>query len=147
MPLYEYECKKCGNRSERIEKLSAVRTCEKCPKCGGRVERLMSAPAIRFKGSGWYVNDYARSSPGNTPSKEDGASQKAVKQRPMARPGQARQVGQGGEQTSLSAQRKKEVGRQRKITRPAPSEFEVAEVSPELLAEFRVLEGDFDRGL
>lgn len=76
MPLYEYECQKCGSHSERIEKLSGPHL-RKCPKCGGRVERLMSAPAIRFKGSGWYVNDYARSSPGNTPSKEDGASQKA----------------------------------------------------------------------
>lgn len=75
MPLYEYECQKCRNHSERIEKLSGPHL-RKCPKCGGRVERLTSAPAIRFKGSGWYVNDYARSSPGNTPSKEDGASQK-----------------------------------------------------------------------
>ena len=59
MPLYEYECDKCGDRFERIQRLSddPVKT---CPECGGAVEKLMSSPAIQFKGSGWYVTDYAK---------------------------------------------------------------------------------------
>lgn len=61
MPLYEYECEKCGKHFEKIEKMGGPHL-KKCPSCSGRVERLMSAPAIQFKGSGWYVTDYARSS-------------------------------------------------------------------------------------
>lgn len=59
MPLYEYECTKCGKHLERIEKFSGPNI-KKCPTCGGKLERLLSAPAIQFKGSGWYVNDYGK---------------------------------------------------------------------------------------
>ena len=58
MPLYEYKCVKCGHRFEKIESLSASET-KKCPKCEARAERQLAAPAIQFKGSGWYVTDYA----------------------------------------------------------------------------------------
>ena len=58
MPLYEYKCVKCGHRFEKIESLSASET-KKCPKCGARAKRQHTAPAIQFKGSGWYVTDYA----------------------------------------------------------------------------------------
>jgi putative FmdB family regulatory protein len=58
VPLYEYECQKCGRHKERIEKVSGPHL-KKCPHCGGSVERLLSRPAIQFKGSGWYVTDYA----------------------------------------------------------------------------------------
>jgi len=57
MPLYEYECAKCGKRFEKIEKVTAPQV-QKCPACGGRAERLLAPPAIQFKGSGWYVTDY-----------------------------------------------------------------------------------------
>jgi putative FmdB family regulatory protein len=57
LPLYEYECSK-GHRFEKIEPVTA-KTVQKCPKCGARAERLLAAPAIQFKGSGWYVTDYA----------------------------------------------------------------------------------------
>ena len=59
MPLYEYECERCGHRFERIQKFSDPPV-EVCPKCGGPVHKLMSSPAIQFKGSGWYITDYAR---------------------------------------------------------------------------------------
>jgi len=60
LPLYEYECRNCHARTERIEKLSGPHL-KSCPKCKGRVERLVSRTAIQFKGSGWYVTDYAKS--------------------------------------------------------------------------------------
>jgi len=59
MPLYEYECEICGKRFEQIQKFSDP-PAEKCLACGGPVHKLMSLPAIQFKGSGWYVTDYAR---------------------------------------------------------------------------------------
>jgi putative FmdB family regulatory protein len=58
VPLYEYQCAKCGKRTEKIESVSGPHL-KKCPHCGGKVERLVTAPAIQFKGSGWYVTDYA----------------------------------------------------------------------------------------
>ena len=59
MPLYEYECDACGGRFEVIQKFSE--TTEACRRCGkGPVRRLMSSPAIQFKGSGWYITDYAQ---------------------------------------------------------------------------------------
>jgi putative FmdB family regulatory protein len=59
MPLYEYECDACGERFERIQKFSDPLV-EKCPTCGGKVRKLLSSPAIQFKGSGWYITDYAK---------------------------------------------------------------------------------------
>jgi putative FmdB family regulatory protein len=59
MPLYEYECEKCHHRFERIQKFSDPPIAE-CPVCGGPVHKLISSPAIQFKGSGWYITDYAR---------------------------------------------------------------------------------------
>ena len=61
MPLYEYACDACGERFERIQKFSDPPVAE-CPTCGGAVRKLISSPAIQFKGSGWYITDYARSS-------------------------------------------------------------------------------------
>ena len=58
MPLYEYQCTKCKRRTEKIESVAGPHL-KKCPHCGGKVESLISAPAIQFKGSGWYVTDYA----------------------------------------------------------------------------------------
>ncbi len=60
MPIYEYECLKCGHRFEVIQKISdpPIKKCEKCKK--GKAEKLISSPAIQFKGTGWYVTDYAK---------------------------------------------------------------------------------------
>jgi putative FmdB family regulatory protein len=61
MPLYEYQCDSCGHRFELIRKFSDPPV-ETCPKCGGAVQKLVSSPAFQFKGSGWYVTDYAKKS-------------------------------------------------------------------------------------
>lgn len=58
MPIYEYECRKCKAHLEVFQKMSD-KPPVKCRKCGGKLERQVSAPAIQFKGSGWYVTDYA----------------------------------------------------------------------------------------
>jgi len=63
MPLYEYECGACGKRFELIQKFSDPTTAA-CVACGAAADRLLSAPAIQFKGSGWYVTDYARRNAG-----------------------------------------------------------------------------------
>ena len=59
MPLYEYQCEECGHRFELIQKYSDAPVAT-CPKCGGPVKKLFSSPAIQFKGSGFYITDYAR---------------------------------------------------------------------------------------
>jgi putative FmdB family regulatory protein len=59
MPLYEYQCDACANRFEVIQQYKDA-PIEICPKCGGAVKKLLSSPAIQFKGSGWYITDYAR---------------------------------------------------------------------------------------
>ncbi len=74
MPLYEYQCQDCGKALEVIQKFSEDPLTE-CPQCGGRLERLLSAPAIQFKGSGWYITDYARKS-GNGESKQASSTEK-----------------------------------------------------------------------
>jgi putative FmdB family regulatory protein len=58
MPIYEYECRKCKAHTEAFQKVSD-KPLTKCLKCGGRLDKRISAPAIQFKGSGWYVTDYA----------------------------------------------------------------------------------------
>ena len=70
MPLYEYQCPTCG-RFEIIQKFSDE-ALQACPTCGKAVQKLLSAPAIQFKGTGWYVTDYAKKSSGG-----DGGSGKA----------------------------------------------------------------------
>jgi putative FmdB family regulatory protein len=77
LPLYEYKCVKCGHRFEKIESVSASET-KKCPKCGARAQRMASAPAIQFKGSGWYVTDYAGKNSA-TPPRESGGDSGAAK--------------------------------------------------------------------
>ena len=81
MPLYEYQCDKCGDIFEVMQKFAdtPLTTHEKCG--GGAVHRLISAPALQFKGSGWYVNDYAKtanpSGGGNGAEKKTGTEKKA----------------------------------------------------------------------
>src|SRR5256884_3581586 len=67
VPLYEYKCLKCGRNTEKIESVSGPHL-KKCPHCGGKVESVITAPAIQFKGAGWYVTDYG----GKKPASGDG---------------------------------------------------------------------------
>ncbi|HTA79902.1 MAG TPA: FmdB family zinc ribbon protein [Terracidiphilus sp.] len=69
MPLYEYRCTQCGHRFEKIQSFNAEPETE-CPKCHGVLMRPLTAPALQFKGAGWYVNDYApKAASGSTDSK------------------------------------------------------------------------------
>ena len=70
MPLYEYECDACHHRFEVIQKFSDPPIVS-CPSCGGSVRKLLSSPAIQFKGSGWYITDYARKSGANGSAKAE----------------------------------------------------------------------------
>jgi putative FmdB family regulatory protein len=67
MPIYEYQCTKCREVCERLQK-AKDKPLEKCPKCGAPVIKLISSPSIQFKGTGWYITDYAKksSAPGGT---------------------------------------------------------------------------------
>jgi putative FmdB family regulatory protein len=75
VPLYEYQCKKCKHKFEKIQKFSD-QPVRKCPECGSPVEKIMHAPAVQFKGSGWYVTDYGGKSEA---PKSDGSSEKSEK--------------------------------------------------------------------
>ena len=74
MPLYEYQCKKCKHKFEKIQKFSD-QPIRKCPECGSPVEKVMHAPNVQFKGTGWYVTDYGGKS---DKSKTDGGSEKGT---------------------------------------------------------------------
>lgn len=75
MPLYEYQCDSCDHRFEVIQKFSDA-PIETCPNCGGTVQKLLSSPAIQFKGSGWYITDYARSGKSDDKSSGHGKAAK-----------------------------------------------------------------------
>ena len=77
MPLYEYQCDACGHRFEHIQKFSDP-LLTVCPQCGGAIRKLVSSPAIQFKGTGWYVTDYANKGRGDeTDKSSDGESAKS----------------------------------------------------------------------
>ena len=86
MPIYEYDCQKCGDRSEELQGLSSP-VLTVCKLCGGALKKMISAPAFQFKGTGWYVTDYARkgdssgsadSESGNGSDSSDSSSAKLV---------------------------------------------------------------------
>jgi putative FmdB family regulatory protein len=84
MPLYEYECETGGHRFEVIQKFSDPPV-QKCPTCGGPVHKLISAPGFQFKGTGWYVTDYARKDHGGGSSKSEAAATSAEKSESTAK--------------------------------------------------------------
>jgi putative FmdB family regulatory protein len=70
LPLYEYRCLKCDRHTDKIENMNGPHL-RKCPHCGGKVESVITAPAIQFKGTGWYVTDYGRKTSGGDASKSE----------------------------------------------------------------------------
>lgn len=73
MPLYEYECNECGRRTEKIQKFSDPELTV-CPHCGGRIERTLTAPAVQFKGGGWYKDLYSSAKPASANGTKDAKS-------------------------------------------------------------------------
>jgi putative FmdB family regulatory protein len=73
MPLYEYECKECKRRTEKIQKFSDA-PLTVCPHCGGAMERTLTAPAVQFKGGGWYKDLYSSPKPAASSSSDSGKS-------------------------------------------------------------------------
>ena len=71
MPLYEYHCDTCGHRFEHIQKFSDP-LLTVCPKCDGGLRKLVSSPAFQFKGTGWYVTDYAKKDRGEADKSSEG---------------------------------------------------------------------------
>lgn len=94
MPIYEYECLKCGKRTEVLQRMDEAPLAA-CPECGGEVKKLLSAPAFQFKGSGWYVTDYAGKKGGTakSESKGDGGGEKAGE---SSKPAETKAVPSGG---------------------------------------------------
>ena len=75
MPLYEYVCTSCHRRCEVLQRLSDP-LLTTCVACGGELKKIISSPAIQFKGSGWYITDYAKkSSPDQTESKKESSAE------------------------------------------------------------------------
>jgi putative FmdB family regulatory protein len=80
VPLYEYQCKKCKHKFEKIQKFSD-RPIRKCPECGGPLEKIQHAPNVQFKGTGWYVTDYGGK---GDKAKSDGSTEKGGSEKPGA---------------------------------------------------------------
>lgn len=76
MPIYEYRCEACGEVTEVIQRFGDAPLAI-CPRCGGALKKMISAPAFQFKGTGWYVTDYARSGGGQKPAEKAGGGESA----------------------------------------------------------------------
>ena len=103
MPLYEYQCDACAHRFEQIQRFSDPPPAS-CPRCGGAVRKLISSPAIQFKGTGWYVTDYARQGkkdPAEAESKA-GAGADGAASKPEKDSGKKKDAGKSGGSTGSS---------------------------------------------
>jgi putative FmdB family regulatory protein len=119
MPLYEYQCTKCGVRFEKIQKFSDPLV-DTCPTCGGKVEKLLSAPAFTFKGTGFYITDYSRKG-------ETAAGEKAER---AGKPVESEKS--GGDKTESKAESKSEpAAKESKDSKsPSPKEAGAKEAKP-----------------
>ena len=147
MPLYEYKCDKCGHRFEKIEKHSASEI-KKCPKCGANAPRQISAAGIQFKGSGWYVTDYAGKGSSPSSSEGDGASSKSDKSGKIR---EGREIGDKIERDQIVREileRKILVKEGQKVTSLdalAQSKFQSLQIRSKLIPELRILQRDLHR--
>ncbi len=102
MPLYEYQCTKCGERSEIIQKFSDP-PYSTCTTCGGEVKKLFSAPAIQFKGSGFYITDYPKGDKGSAPKSDGGKKAAAEKADASPKAEKSEKGGSSGDTASTTA--------------------------------------------
>ena len=105
MPLYEYECKQCGRRTEKIQKFSDPELTV-CPHCGGQVERTLTAAAVQFKGGGWYKDLYSSAKPagnGSKDAKSGGDTSKPSESSAPAASSSSSDTGSGASSTTASS--------------------------------------------
>ena len=100
MPIYEYECLNCGKRTELLQRMNDAPLAA-CPNCGGEVKKLISSPAVQFKGTGWYVTDYAGkkgggSGSGGSESKSESKSDSKSESKSEAPKAASESKGSGG---------------------------------------------------
>ncbi len=109
MPNYEYLCKDCGHRFEQIRKFSDKQL-RKCPECGGVIEQVISAPAVQFKGSGWYVTDYAKkgSSASAASSESEGGSKETKESKDTGKDGKETKSSKKDDKTKPESSHKKQ---------------------------------------
>ena len=104
--MYEYECAACGHRFERIQKFSDPPV-EECPSCGERkVQKLVSSPAIQFKGSGWYITDYAKKSGVGTDTKKESGKESGKESK------ESSESKESGKESKESGKQSKDSGKQ-----------------------------------
>lgn len=115
MPLYEYQCLNCGKKTEVIQRFEDAPLAA-CPGCGGEVKKLISSPAFQFKGTGWYVTDYAGKKPGAAEAKEksEGKSEGGGDKGEKSEKGESSERGEKAEKAKESAKNEKSVAAEAK---------------------------------
>ena len=108
MPIYEYVCQACQKKTEVIQRVGE-KPLRLCPRCGGKVKKAFSAPAIQFKGTGWYITDYARAKKEQKASSESESVEKAGKTEKAERAEKAEKAekGEKAEKAEKAAEKKK----------------------------------------
>ena len=101
MPNYEYECDECGDRFELIQKFSDEPVTS-CPSCGGKVRKVLSSPAIQFKGTGWYITDYARKPSAEQAASSEGTEKSSTDEKPTKSDTKGKDKGSSGAKTASS---------------------------------------------
>jgi putative FmdB family regulatory protein len=104
MPIYEYVCGKCGKKTEVIQRVNEA-PLRVCPHCGGRLKKAISAPAIQFKGSGWYVTDYPRA---KREERKPGGESDAASEKSEASKSEASEKKSGDAETAGKSESKSE---------------------------------------
>ena len=118
MPIYEYLCQKCGHKFEKIQKFSD-RLIKKCPECGGPVEQTITAPAVQFKGTGWYVTDYANKDGRDKSSSGSKESEKAdSKEKGDSRESKEPKEAKDKDTKESAASKESKEAKESKITKP-----------------------------